>query len=62
MTHEQRTARIKTLTRELSMLLAQEAPRPAVKFLSAADLPVWVAEGLREAIRRKCAEESPTIH
>ena len=62
MTHEQRTARIRTLTRELSTLLAQEAPRPAVKFLSAADLPNWVAEGLREAIRRKCAEESPIVH
>jgi hypothetical protein len=33
-----------------------------VKFLSAADLPGWVAEGLREAIRRKCAEESPIVH
>jgi hypothetical protein len=62
MTHEQRTARIRTLTRELSTLLAQEAPRPAVKFLSAADIPAWVAEGLREAIRRKCAEESPVAH
>ena len=61
MTHEQRTARITKLTRELSSLLAQEAPRPAVKFLSAADLPAWVAEGLREAIRRKCAEE-PIVH
>jgi hypothetical protein len=28
MTHEQRTVRIKTLTRELSMLLAEEWPRP----------------------------------
>jgi hypothetical protein len=51
-----------TLARELSTLLAQEAPRPAVKLLSAADLPNWVAEGLREAIRRKCAEESPIVH
>jgi hypothetical protein len=39
MTHEQRRERIKTLTRELSALLAQEAPRPTVKFLTAADLP-----------------------
>jgi hypothetical protein len=62
MTHEQRTAQIKTLTRELASLLKEEAPRPAVKFLSAADLPGWVAEGLREAIRRKCAEESPIVH
>jgi hypothetical protein len=61
-TREQRHDRIKTLTRELSSLLEQEAPRPAVKFLSAADLPVWVAQGLREAIRRKCAEESPVSH
>ena len=60
MTHEQRTARIKTLTRELSTLLAKEAPRPTVKF-RAADIPGWVAEGLREAIRPKCAEETP-IH
>jgi hypothetical protein len=62
MTHEQRTERIRVLTRELSALLAQEAPRPALKFLSAADLPNWVAEVLREAIRRKCAEETPTTH
>ena len=53
---------IQVLTRELSALLKEEAPRPAVKFLSAADIPAWVVEGLREAIRRKCAEESPTIH
>jgi hypothetical protein len=33
-----------------------------VKFLTAADLPAWVAEGLREAIRRKIAEESPSVH
>jgi hypothetical protein len=62
MTHEQRTERIKTLTRELSALLAQEAPRPVVKFLSAQDIPAWVVEGLREAIRRKIAEETPTTH
>ena len=62
MTHEQRTARIKTLTRELASLLAQEAPRPAIKFLIATDLPGWVAEGLREALRRKIAEESPATH
>jgi hypothetical protein len=54
--------RIQVLTRELSTLLEQETPRPVVKFLSAADLPAWVAEGLREAIRRKCAEESPIMH
>jgi hypothetical protein len=62
MTHEQRTERIRTLTRELSTLLAQETPRPPVKFLSAQDLPAWVAQGLRDAIRRKCAEESPIVH
>ena len=61
MTREQRTARIRTLTRELSTLLAQE-PRPIVKFLSAQDIPAWVAEGLKDAIRRKIAEESPTTH
>jgi hypothetical protein len=27
-----------------------------MKFLSAADIPAWVVEGLREAILRKCAE------
>ena len=62
MTHEQRTERIKTLTRELSTLLAQEAPRPKIRWLTAADLPSWVAEGLRDAIRRKIAEETPTTH
>ena len=55
MTHEQRTRRIQDLTRELTSLLKEEAPRPAVRQLTAADLPAWVAEGLREAIRRKCA-------
>ena len=62
MTHEQRTERIITLTRELSSLLKEEAPQPAMKFLSGADIPGWVAEGLREAIRRKCAEETPVTH
>jgi hypothetical protein len=60
MTQEQRTARIRTFTRELSTLLAQE-PLPVVKFLSAADLPAWLAEGLRDALRRKIAE-SPALH
>jgi hypothetical protein len=49
------------LTRELSSLLKEEAPQPAMKFLSGADIPGWVAEGLREAIRRKCAEETPVM-
>jgi hypothetical protein len=62
MTHEQRTARIKTLTRELASLLAQESPPPAIKFLTAADLPAWIVEGLRAAIRRKIADESPVRH
>ena len=61
MTPEQRTERIKDLARELSALLAQESPRPKIRWLTAADLPSWVAEGLRDAIRRKCAEE-PSIH
>jgi hypothetical protein len=56
MTKEQRTKRIWALTRELATLLEQESPQPAVKFLTAADLPAWVAEGLRDAVRRKCAE------
>ena len=62
MTHEKRMARITRLTRELSTLLEQEAPRPTAKFLTAADIPNWVAEGLRAALRRKCVEESPTNH
>jgi hypothetical protein len=62
MTHEQRTERIKTLTCELSALLAQEAPRPKIRWLTAADLPSGVAEGLRDALRRKIAEETPTTH
>jgi hypothetical protein len=59
------TARIRTLTRELSTLLEEEAPQPIVKFLSAQDIPGWVAEGLRDAIRRKIckiAEKSPATH
>jgi hypothetical protein len=51
-----------TLARELSTLLAQEAPRPKIRWLTAADLPGGVAEALRDAIRRKCAEESPCVH
>jgi hypothetical protein len=62
MTREQRTERIRTLTRELSTLLEEEAPRRKVKFLSAQDIPAWVAEGLRDAIRRKIAEENPATH
>jgi hypothetical protein len=62
MTHEQREKRIMTLARELSALLGEEAPRPRIRQLTAADLPAWVAEGLRDAIRRKCAEESPIVH
>jgi len=62
MTREQRHDRIQTLARELSTLLAQEGPRPKIRQLTAADLPAWVAEGLREAIRRKAAEESPSVH
>jgi hypothetical protein len=62
MTHEQWTERIRALANELSVLLAQEAPRPKIRWLTAADLPSWVAEGLRDAIRRKIAEETPTTH
>jgi hypothetical protein len=58
MTRKERTDRIRTLTHELTTLMAEElgGPRPAVKFLTAADLPTWVAEGLRDAIRRQLAE------
>jgi hypothetical protein len=47
------------LTRELSTLLAEEpgATRQPMKILTAADLPGWVAEGLRQAIERKCAKK-----
>jgi hypothetical protein len=62
MTREQRMERIRALANELSTLLAQEAPRPAMKLLTAADLPSWVAEGLKDALRRKIAEETPTTH
>ena len=62
MTPEQRTERIKDLARELSALLAQESPRPKIRWLTAADLPSWVAQGLRDALRRKIAEETPTTH
>jgi hypothetical protein len=62
MTHEQRTAQIRTLTRELASLLEEESPRPKIRWLTAADIPAWVAEELREAIRRKCAEESGAAH
>jgi hypothetical protein len=62
MTREQREKRIMTLTRELSALLGEERPRPKIRWLTGADLPSWVAEGLRDAIRRKCAEESPSVH
>jgi len=48
MRRTQRMEQIQVLTRELSALLKEEAPRPAVKFLSAADIPAWVVEGLRE--------------
>jgi hypothetical protein len=62
MTPEQRTERIKDLAHELSTLLAQEAPRPKIGWLTAADLPGWVAQGLKDALRRKIAEEAPTTH
>jgi hypothetical protein len=60
MTREQRHDRISTLSRELSALLAEESPQPPVKFLTSADIPRWVIDGLRDAIRRKLAEE--TVH
>jgi hypothetical protein len=55
-TREQRHNRIQVLTRELSALLAEEAPRPKIRWLTAADLPAWVAEGLREALAAKSAK------
>jgi hypothetical protein len=62
MTHEQRRDRIRTLTRELATLIEEESPRPAAPCLTAQDIPSWVAEGLRAAIRRKLAEETPAVH
>jgi hypothetical protein len=62
MTREQRANRIRVLTRELATLLEEEGPQPKVKFLTASDVPRWVLEGLRDAIRRKCAEETLTTH
>jgi hypothetical protein len=58
MTTEQRTARIKALTTELASLYEEMRPPPRVTFISAADLPCWLAEGLRDAIRRKIAVEN----
>jgi hypothetical protein len=62
MTREQRNERIKVLTTELSSLLAEENPLPSVKCLTQADLPGWVAQGLRDAILRKIAAETPIKH
>jgi hypothetical protein len=62
MTKQERADRIRALSHELRMVLGQEGPRPLVRFLSAADIPCWVAEGLRDAIRRKIAEETPGVH
>jgi hypothetical protein len=62
MTTEQRNDRIKALTTELATLLEQECgPRPQVRMLSTAELPVWLAEGLRDAIRRAIAQ-TPPVH
>jgi hypothetical protein len=63
MTHEQRHDRIRTLTRELVNLLEEEGgPKPPVKFITAADLPAWLAQGLREVVRRKIVEETPPVN
>jgi hypothetical protein len=63
MTHDQRMDRIQTLSTELSRLLEQEyGPPTKVKVLTHDDLPCWLAEGLRAAVRRKIAEESPGVH
>jgi hypothetical protein len=61
MTREQRSERIQTLARELSTLLGEEWPRPKIRWLTASDLPPAIAEGLRDALRRKIAEET-SIH
>jgi hypothetical protein len=62
MTKQERADRIRTLSHELSILLAEENPQRPIKFLSAADLPLWVAEGLKAAVRRKIAEDAPGVH
>jgi hypothetical protein len=60
MTRERRHDRIRTLTRELVTLYEEELqPPPRMTFLSAADPPGWLAEGLRDVIRRKLAEARP---
>jgi hypothetical protein len=63
MTTKQRDDRIKALTTELATLLEQEwGPPPKVKFITACDLPTWLAQALGDAIRRKIAEETPSGH
>jgi hypothetical protein len=62
MTHEQRRDRIRTLTRELATLIEEESPQRAVRCLTAQDIPAWLTEGLRAAIRRKITEETPAVH
>ena len=63
MTHsKERGKRIKTLAHELSMLLAQEAPRPVVRMISAREAPSQVRTWLLEQIRRGSKGENPALH
>jgi hypothetical protein len=63
MTHEQREKRIMTLARELSTLLAQEAPRPpAARIISGDQMPQSVMAWLLEQIRRSNTEKDSTLH
>jgi hypothetical protein len=58
MTQEQRHDRIRALTRELATLYEEELqPLPRVTFVSAGDLPAWLAAALGDALRRKLAED-----
>jgi hypothetical protein len=62
MTREERTARIRALTRVLSMLLAEEAPRPVMRLVSGNEMPPWVKAWLLEQIQRASKEENPALH
>jgi hypothetical protein len=62
MTKEEKTDRIRTLTRELVSLLEAEAPRPrpTMRFISGDDMPPWVRDWLLEQIRN--LRQSPGLH
>jgi hypothetical protein len=61
LTHDEAATAIFLARGDLSQAasLLKVPPRPKIMWLTAADLPSRVAEGLRDAIRRKIAEENP---